>query len=350
MRQGDRWLVQPLIIVAAMILAACVRSPGGATTPELPASIGVVTKGASIPLPPTWTATALAALAGTRRPSPTPLSSRTPTRLPTSSPSPSATVTITPQPGYRIWDEVSGPYFVVQYATGTWREGYLQDAYLAHRDIAGCEIRDYRASGSDICMRARCQFGWAELGVIRYQTIEMSGSRLYLYSERIHLAYEVRWQAQREACLQDAEHVLASVVVLPGRGCVDRASLVEDVTIPDGTTVLPGASFTKTWRLRNTGTCTWTEEYRIVTLIQALTRRSRGAGVPLTGEVLPGEEVNVSVQARAPRQAGEHRVKYMLVNEIGFPFGLGEHGDKPFWLLIRVPTPAGPEQGMGGPE
>lgn len=38
-------------------------------------------------------------------------------------------------------------------------------------------------------------------------------------------------------------------------GCTLNASLVEDVTIPDGTKFGPGESFIKTWRIRNSGTC-----------------------------------------------------------------------------------------------
>ena len=37
----------------------------------------------------------------------------------------------------------------------------------------------------------------------------------------------------------------------------DRAKFVEDVTSPDGTDVIQGTSFVKTWRLKNNGICTW---------------------------------------------------------------------------------------------
>src|SRR5512134_797366 len=46
--------------------------------------------------------------------------------------------------------------------------------------------------------------------------------------------------------------------------CTDRAQFVADVTIPDGTRFSPGTTFTKTWRLRNIGTCTWTTAYTMV--------------------------------------------------------------------------------------
>ncbi len=34
-----------------------------------------------------------------------------------------------------------------------------------------------------------------------------------------------------------------------------------DITIPDDTTLQPGTTFTKIWRLQNLGSCTWTTEY-----------------------------------------------------------------------------------------
>jgi hypothetical protein len=37
----------------------------------------------------------------------------------------------------------------------------------------------------------------------------------------------------------------------------DLGQFVRDVSIPDGTTFAPGETFTKTWRIRNAGTCTW---------------------------------------------------------------------------------------------
>ena len=41
-------------------------------------------------------------------------------------------------------------------------------------------------------------------------------------------------------------------------------AFVKDVTIPDGTQLSAGEVFTKTWRLQNRGTCTWTPDYMLV--------------------------------------------------------------------------------------
>ena len=44
----------------------------------------------------------------------------------------------------------------------------------------------------------------------------------------------------------------------------DKADFVTDVTIPDGTVLDPDESFTKTWRLKNSGTCSWTPSYAVI--------------------------------------------------------------------------------------
>ncbi len=41
------------------------------------------------------------------------------------------------------------------------------------------------------------------------------------------------------------------------RDCTFDSAFVADVTVPEGTEIPPGKSFTKTWRVRNTGTCPW---------------------------------------------------------------------------------------------
>jgi len=42
--------------------------------------------------------------------------------------------------------------------------------------------------------------------------------------------------------------------VMAAQTCSDWAQFIADVTEPDGTRYDPGATFTKTWRLRNIGT------------------------------------------------------------------------------------------------
>lgn len=77
---------------------------------------------------------------------------------------------------------------------------------------------------------------------------------------------------------------------------------VEDLTIPDGTAVLAGSNFTKTWRVMNTGGLPWTEDYKLV----FKGRNSFGGpmSVPLP-HLMPGETGAVSVDLKAPMYCGD---------------------------------------------
>ncbi len=121
-------------------------------------------------------------------------------------------------------------------------------------------------------------------------------------------------------------------------GCTDRAGFVADVTIPDNTYMAPGEAFTKTWRLRNTGTCTWTAEYALV--FDSGNIMGGPASVPLPGNVPPNATVDLSVDLVAPAANGTYRGNWKLRNADGVLFGLGASGNSPFWVQIIVgPTP-----------
>ena len=66
----------------------------------------------------------------------------------------------------------------------------------------------------------------------------------------------------------------------------DSAQFVADVTVPDGTLFVPGAAFTKTWRLKNIGSCTWSTAYAIV--FYSGTKMGAPSVVNLPTSVAPG--------------------------------------------------------------
>lgn len=117
----------------------------------------------------------------------------------------------------------------------------------------------------------------------------------------------------------------------------DWATFVADITIPDGTKFSPGASFTKTWRLKNNGTCTWTPAYSLVFADGA----SMGgpSSVPLGSSVAPGQTIDISVNLTAPVTAGTHRGYWKLRNATGATFGIGSDANSPFWVEIEVVAP-----------
>ncbi|MCJ7512607.1 MAG: NBR1-Ig-like domain-containing protein [Anaerolineales bacterium] len=128
-----------------------------------------------------------------------------------------------------------------------------------------------------------------------------------------------------------------SPTVAPTTIPCNRATLVSDVTVPDGSEFRPGADFTKTWRLRNNGSCTWTRDYDL--LFDSGDRMSGAKSQPLLGEVRPGETVDISVDLEAPEGKGEYRGYWKLQSLGGQLFGIGDQGTKPFWVGIRVSLP-----------
>ncbi len=115
----------------------------------------------------------------------------------------------------------------------------------------------------------------------------------------------------------------------------DLAEFIKDVTVPDNTEFPPGASFEKTWRLRNVGSCTWTPAYALV--FEGQNVFNAPASVQLTtGSVPPGETVDITVALEAPQTAGKHRQNFKLADPSGGKFGVGDDGSKPFWAQIKV--------------
>lgn len=117
----------------------------------------------------------------------------------------------------------------------------------------------------------------------------------------------------------------------------DWAKYVADVTVPDGTTFSGGTAFTKTWRLKNNGSCTWTTGYSLV--FSSGEKMGGPDAVPLPTTVAPGQTVDISVNLTAPTVGGSYRGFWQLKNASGGLFGIGTTADKPFWVDIKVLKP-----------
>jgi hypothetical protein len=101
--------------------------------------------------------------------------------------------------------------------------------------------------------------------------------------------------------------------------CMNDSAFVLDVNVPDGTHVAPGASFTKTWRLRNSGTCTWDASYRFNFVSGE--QMNGLESIPMSETVLPGGEVDISVELIAPGAEGTYRGQWQLIAPDETPFG-----------------------------
>ncbi|MFN2216169.1 MAG: NBR1-Ig-like domain-containing protein [Anaerolineales bacterium] len=117
----------------------------------------------------------------------------------------------------------------------------------------------------------------------------------------------------------------------------DWIQFVSDVTVPDGTTYTPGATFVKTWRLKNIGTCTWTTSYSLVYVTGD--QMGGAASVPLASSVAPGATVDVSVTLTAPTAEKTYTGYWMLKNASGSTFGYGANAKSTFYVKINVYDP-----------
>lgn len=117
----------------------------------------------------------------------------------------------------------------------------------------------------------------------------------------------------------------------------ERAEFVSDVSVPDGSEFAPGQTFIKTWRLKNTGSCTWTTSYRVVFDSGNVLGAPPSFNLPVN--VPPDGLVDISVNMKAPDQPREYESYWKLQNPQGVIFGLGSRGDKSFWVKIKVIAP-----------
>jgi len=112
----------------------------------------------------------------------------------------------------------------------------------------------------------------------------------------------------------------------------DWVAFVKDITVPDGTRYSAGDSFTKIWRLKNRGTCTWTPDYMLV-----FTNGDSMGGttsVRLPGYIAPGQTVDISVTLTAPSKQGHYTGYWMLRNPAGVLFGYSDNANKAFYVDI----------------
>jgi YVTN family beta-propeller protein len=102
--------------------------------------------------------------------------------------------------------------------------------------------------------------------------------------------------------------------------CRNESAFAERGEGPAYLSVAPDTLFRKTWRLRNTGTCTWDPSYRLAFL--GGERMSGPRSLPLGETVQPGGEIELSVKLIAPAGTGSYQGEWQLSAPNGKPFGI----------------------------
>lgn len=115
--------------------------------------------------------------------------------------------------------------------------------------------------------------------------------------------------------------------------CTYNMTYVADVTVPDGQQFSPGTYFTKTWRIKNSGTCTWTTNF---TFDFVSGSQMNGWGQHLPKTVYPGDTVDISIDMTAPYNPGSYQGNWQLKDPLGYGIGT------PIWVKIIVPGSSAP--------
>jgi hypothetical protein len=118
-------------------------------------------------------------------------------------------------------------------------------------------------------------------------------------------------------------------VVLPSPTppCTNGLTYLHDLSIPDGTNMVPGQSIDKQWLVTNSGTCNWDDRYRL---------KLTGGDAMGANPLLPlyparaGAQAALRILFTAPQAAGLYQCQWRAVDPDGQPFG------DPFYMQISV--------------
>ena len=113
---------------------------------------------------------------------------------------------------------------------------------------------------------------------------------------------------------------VATMTVIPTKApdpCLYAIMVSE--TISDNTKYSKGATFTKSWTLKNTGTCDWNTGYKLS--IKSGKDMSVKGYVNISEETDPGETIKIEVPMTAPSTAGTYKGIWQMETNKGVKFG-----------------------------
>ncbi len=122
----------------------------------------------------------------------------------------------------------------------------------------------------------------------------------------------------------------------PPTNCVNHMAFIQDLNYDDNNMTtpaqfLPGQTFSKGWRIQNTGTCTWDSSFNFVfTRGNNSLARMGGMPTPVQGTVAPGQTYDMYVNLVAPAAPGIYQGFWTMRAPNGILFG------EAVWVGIQV--------------
>jgi hypothetical protein len=154
---------------------------------------------------------------------------------------------------------------------------------------------------------------------------------------------EARFQVRTPEGQIFGEPAWVRLTVGGSSNCTSDSDFVEDVTIPDDSPIVAGDTFIKTWRIRNSGTCTWDNTYELVQIGGNSIRPTIGTDPVLLTDLIdevstvkPGAEVDISLELTLSAEApvdSRQEARFHIRDANGEFFGT-----QPF-VLVTVAAP-----------
>ncbi len=116
----------------------------------------------------------------------------------------------------------------------------------------------------------------------------------------------------------------------PTPACIAGLTFLDDLTIPDGSSVSPGTLLDKRWLVENSGSCNWNQSYRLKIIA------GPDLGAPNEQALYParsGTQAVIRIAFIAPAEPGAYRSAWQAFSPQGEPFG------DPFFIEIIVQMP-----------
>lgn len=133
----------------------------------------------------------------------------------------------------------------------------------------------------------------------------------------------------------------ATALTLTPAGDCARVQFITDVTYPDDTDVDAEETITKTWRVKNTGTCPWDSNYKLV-FIRGEQMEGDSPAEIITSPIAPGDMAEISIELTMPDVNGAHWGIWQIVDGAGDPIKKANGEPQELSIFINV------ENGTGG--
>lgn len=123
-----------------------------------------------------------------------------------------------------------------------------------------------------------------------------------------------------------------TLVSAPSDADCIHANLVSEYP-PDRTVFKPDTEFTKTWTIRNDGTCTWDSSYKLIFWSGDMMGGATYYNLPEF--VPPGDDIAISILLKSPPAEGFYTGYWRLQTPWNAVFGVGQYSQA-FYAYIQV--------------